>query len=269
MPRVFPSKYDLYEFSVQSPREDIDFILTLAENVRGYRPVSLREDFCGSFRMCYEWVKRGPKNTALGLDIDPEPIAYGERTHLPRLTADERKRLKIARQDVLRPTREKVDLIIACNFSFCVFKDRTTLVRYFRACLQSLAPGGLLLLEAAGGPGMEETVKEPKVMKGLKGLKKPFTYIWDQKSFNPINRNGIYAIHYKVPGRALMKDVFTYDWRLWTLPEIREAMEAAGFKKSVIYWETTLRGKGTNEYIETEEGDNAWSWIAYPIGIKK
>jgi len=67
-----------------------------------------------------------------------------------------------------------------------------------------------------------------------------------------------------------MPRAFSYRWRLWTLPEIRELLGEAGFRDVVVYWE------GTDE--ETEEGNGEWevstrgeacpAWVAYLVGMK-
>ena len=65
-----------------------------------------------------------------------------------------------------------------------------------------------------------------------------------------------------------MHDTFTYDWRLWTIPEVREAMREAGFDQTAVYWETEHKGEGTGEYVRSEHGDNAYAWVAYIVGVK-
>ncbi len=264
------NKYQLYEASVQSPRSTAEWFVSIYKTVRGRYPVFLREDFCGTFLESCEWVRRNYRNRALSLDLDPEPLAYGRKNHLKNLTASQRKRIQVVRQNVLEPSRQKVDLIVACNFSFYIFKKRQELVSYFQATLKSLARGkGILILEMAGGPGMIERVRESKTVRpsGRKNGAK-VTYVWDQKSFNPITRDAKYAIHFKMPGKPALKNVFTYDWRLWTIPEVRDALEEAGYSRSVVFWETEHKGEGTGEYVATEEGDNAFSWIAYIVGVK-
>ena len=117
---------------------------------------------------------------------------------------------------------------------------------------------------------------------------KKFLYFWDQKSFDPITRRARYAIHFKIPPKSGakskttqsktgakkaiqnvdgvdLKNAFTYDWRLWTIPELRDALADAGFKQNFVYWETSHKGEGTGEYTRSESGDNAFSWITYIV----
>jgi hypothetical protein len=266
MPRK-PNKYAMYELSVQSPDYHAEWFAEIFKEIGGKDARSMREDFCGTFALSCEWVKLNEANTALGVDLDPEPLAYGRKVHLPELTASQRKRIQILKANVLSVKAPKVDLILACNFSFYIFKQRATLIEYFRKCHQSLAKSGMLMLDLSGGPGMIEEMKERKKLRDKKLGR--FTYVWEQKSFDPITHDGKYAIHFKTPDGYLLEDAFTYDWRLWTIPEVRECLAEAGFPESCVYWETMHKGEGTGEYIRLENGDNAHAWIAYVVGMKK
>lgn len=258
-------KYELYELSVQSPKRHIDWFAAVYHELRGTYASRLREDFCGTFRLSCEWVKRNWQNTAVGLDLDPEPLAYGHKNHMTELTPEQKKRLKILKRNVLKPGADKVDLIVACNFSFFIFKERATLVEYFKACRNSLKPGGVALFELAGGAGMIQTMREKRIVRHPKAGR--VQYVWHQKSFDPITCDGQYAIHFKLPSGKSMTDAFTYDWRLWSIPETRDALRDAGFKDICVYWEAEHKGVGTGEFLRTEKGDNAHAWIAYVIGM--
>lgn len=225
-----------------------------------------REDFCGTFALSAAWVKRNRQNQAIAIDLDPEPIAYGKKSHLKPLTADQKKRISIHRDNVITFKGPRVDLILVGNFSFYVFKKRDVLVEYLRACHRSLKPGGVMMLEMAGGPGMIEQTKERKVVRPRKNFS--YTYIWDQKSFDPITHDAKYAIHFRFDDGSWMRDAFTYDWRLWTIPEVRDCLREAGFKDTCVYWETEVDGEPSGEYTKMEHGDNAYSWIAHVVGIR-
>jgi len=259
-------KYELYEKSVQTPETHIEWFSNIYKDIRGGNARHMREDFCGTFQLSCFWVKDHAENTALGVDLDPEPLAYGKRAHWSRLSEGQKKNLKVVRANVLVPTSPKRDLIIAGNFSFFIFKERDVLLSYFKTCLKSLNSKGIMILEMAGGPGMIATGREQKAVPSKK--KKKFTYVWDQKSFDPITHDAKYAIHFKLPGGKMMRNAFTYDWRLWTIPEVKDLLAEAGFKKSHVYWETSHKRSGTGEYARCEKGDNAYAWIAYVVGCK-
>lgn len=261
-----PSKFDLYERSVQSPEAHIELVAQIASELRPGRALrNLREDFCGTFLLSCQWVRTHPQNTALGLDLDAATLAYGKKNHWSRLKSSERRRVSVRRQDVMTVTRPGADIVLAGNFSFYIFKQREVLKRYFERVRRSLRPGGLLILEMGGGPGMISKMKEWKHIRLPSG--KRFTYIWDQISFDAITHDVRYAIHFQVGGRRI-ENAFEYDWRLWTIPEVRDLLREAGFKDSAVYWETEDEdGHGTGEYERREKGDNALAWIAQVVGI--
>jgi hypothetical protein len=62
-----------------------------------------------------------------------------------------------------------------------------------------------------------------------------------------------------------MTRAFSYEWRLWSLPEIREVLEEAGFKNVTVWWEGTEEdtGEGDGEFEPAERGEACPGWIAY------
>jgi hypothetical protein len=236
-------------------------------DIRNRTALSLREDFCGTFLISCEWVKSHPERKSIGLDLDPEPLDYGMRNHFSKLTPAQKKRVQLVRQDVCLPRKQKAEIIGAGNFSFFIFKEREQLKNYFKAAFQSLSNDGIFVLEMAGGPGFTTKGREQRTYT-VPRLGK-FTYYWDQKSFDPITHHGLYAIHFKDRFGKMHRDCFVYDWRVWTIPEIREIMVDAGFKETRVYWEDPGEdGNGNGEYIHMREGDNAHAWIAFVVGIR-
>lgn len=258
-------KYKLYEKAVQSPATHVELFEDFFRQLGLSEPRLLREDFCGTFSLCTQWVKRHSKNFAMGLDLDLEPLNYGLKHNASRLTPNQRSRLLILQQNVKNRTSPKCDLIAACNFSFNIFKSREELRDYFRGCHQSLKRNGVLLLEAAGGPGMIAQLRESKGV--FRGKKRLYTYIWDQASFDPIQSLSQCKIHFTLPQGIRLQNAFEYDWRMWSIPELRELMREAGFTETRVFWETEHNGKGTGEHVLMESGDNAYAWVAYVVGI--
>lgn len=265
--RLIDLKYSLYEHAVQEPRAHIPWFQNLYTELRGRPPRRLREDFCGSFYFSSEWVKRDPRNTAIALDLDPVPLASGKRRHFKTMTDNERSRLRIRRQDVISVTKPLSDLAYAGNFSFNTFKDTQTLTRYFSRVLRSLDDRGVFILEMAGGPGFIEKGTESK--RFTRGRKPWFTYSWEQKDFDPITHVGLYSIHFRLPTGRSIRDAFVYDWRIWSIPELRDALRIAGFRKTIVLWEQQDEdGMGSSIYLPSERGDNAHSWLAYILALK-
>ena len=67
----------------------------------------------------------------------------------------------------------------------------------------------------------------------------------------------------------MLYEVITYDWRIWTLPELTEMLIEAGFKKATVYWEgTDENGEGNGVFTPTTEGEADAGWIAYIVAEK-
>ena len=64
-----------------------------------------------------------------------------------------------------------------------------------------------------------------------------------------------------------MESAFSYRWRLWTLPEIREVLYEAGFSQVDIYWEGTdeEKNEGNGVYTPSEVGDADPGWVCYIV----
>lgn len=263
-------KYELYESAVQDPEGDCERFHQMFEELVGRHPTTLKEDFCGTFKISATWVQRQKTRKAIGLDLDLEPIESGLRRRWSKLTPDERKRLKIIQQDVRQPTRPLADLSVGSNFSSFIFKKQEDLQAYFRAAHASLVKDGILVLEIAGGPGFVEPTLDKRPIKRKNG-KHWFTYQWQQHGFNPITAEANYSIHFNLGRGKVMKDAFTYDWRIWSVSELRDQLRTAGFVDTAVYWEGTSskNGLGTGEYHRAEKADNDHAWIAYVVGTKK
>ncbi|MDX1698799.1 MAG: class I SAM-dependent methyltransferase, partial [Thiohalobacterales bacterium] len=112
-------RHELYEKSVQDVASEYDFVSRTFRKLRGRRPRSVREDFCGTAAMCCEWVKRSKKNTAVGVDIDPEVLAWGREHNLAKLKPDAQMRVQLLQEDVCTvETSSPVDVVLAMNFSY-------------------------------------------------------------------------------------------------------------------------------------------------------
>ncbi|MFO0416043.1 MAG: class I SAM-dependent methyltransferase [Pseudomonadota bacterium] len=254
-------KYAAYALAVQSPAQDARFLRGVYRKTRGREPQTMREDFCGTFEICCEWAKLGSDKRSIGIDLDPEPLSYGKLNYLPKLSPQARQRIKVLKRDVLSPLSDKADVICALNFSYFTFHDRKTLVRYFKGCRRSLTQEGIFVLDIFGGPmhGIPavDTRRFPKL-----------TYQFEQESFDPITNRTRYSIHFKPDRGRLVKRAFTYDWRMWSITEVRDALSEAGFKESLVYWEGTARnGRGNGIYTPKKVGEPCQAWVAYIIGI--
>jgi SAM-dependent methyltransferase len=253
-------KYELYTRAVQSPEEDVNFLLATFKKLTGRKPITLGEDFCGTFALCCEWIRRGSDLRAVGVDLSLEPLTWGRTHHLSRLDRDQQSRLLTLNGNVMDLDLPPVDLLAAMNFSYFIFKRRDDLVAYFRNVRKRLTPGGLFFADCFGGTDISDDVEEEIDHDD-------FLYFWHQERSNPITNEGLFHIHFQLKNQEKFEKVFTYDWRMWSIPEIREAMLDAGFRSTRVMWETAdSTGDGTGDFYETYDGESCASWIAYVIG---
>ena len=94
-----------------------------------------------------------------------------------------------------------------------------------------------------------------------------FIYYWDQTSFEPITNEARFSIHFKPHRGKKVMDVFTYDWRMWSIPEIRDLLDEVGFRKTHVYWQEG-GAESDGDFKRTETGDETEAWIAYIIAEK-
>ena len=251
-------KYELYESSVQNPEADIAFINREYKKIYGKKPLVLREDFSGTGAMACQWVKQSKDHQAFGIDLDIEPISYGIDHHYLTMTKDQQKRMEYIRGNVLSRYSFKVDVIVAFNFSYFLFKKRAELVKYFSMVRSHLKKEGMFLIDLFGGTETRKPLEEANRRKG-------HTYYWDCTSYNPLTAEVMYYIHFKTHHDQVKHEkVFSQDWRMWDACELQEVLADAGFKKTHIYWEgVDKKGLGNGEFYKTTKAENCESWVTY------
>ncbi len=253
----------LYQESVQCVEAEIDFVDETFQQLRRRKPRYLREDFCGTANTSCEWVRRRRDNVAVGVDLDPEVLDWGRRHNIPTLKGNGPRRIELLQRDVLKVKTRPMDLILAMNFSYWLFMQRKTLKRYFSKVREALVDDGIFFLDAYGGYDAPRVIREHTEHDG-------FTYIWDQAGFNPIDGRMQCHIHFKFEDGSWLRRAFSYEWRLWTLPELRELLDEAGFRNTTIYLQGTDEdtGEGNGIFEATEIGEPDAGWIAYIVAEK-
>ena len=255
-------KYFYYKQAVQAPLEDIYFFNKTYKNLYKKKARVFREDFCGTFYIAYHWVKQNPKNKAIAIDKDPLPLSYGQKHHKSQLKPEQQKRLTVLNKDILESKLPKADIISVSNFSYFILKERELMLQYFKNVRKSLNKKGLFITDVVGGPACEGVMEEETKYKG-------FSYYWDQDFFNPISRIAHFYIHFKRKAEKKKRlRQFSYEWRLWTLPELKDILKEAGFSKVFVYWEESdKKGEGTGVYKKTHQGDLCETWVAYLVSV--
>ena len=256
-------KYDLYQRSVQEPAADAPFIHRVFKQHYGRPPRSLREDFCGTAALTCHWATRHADNVATGVDFDPEPLTWGRKHNLSKLSPEQAARVKLIEGDVLDVGTGGFDVTVAFNFSYMTFKDRSLLLRYFNQARATLGSEGVFLLDAYGGPDAQRTLEETRECDG-------FDYVWDQDVFDPIQCRAVNYIHFEFEDGSRMRRAFHYDWRLWGLHELCDVLVDAGFSKTEVYWEGTDKktGEGNDVYKRRESAEDDPAWVCYVAGIR-
>ena len=254
-------KHWLYEESVQNAEAEVEFIDQAYEKEFGRKPKLLREDFCGTANLCTEWVKLGKSKTALGVDFDEPTLQWGREHNLAPL-GDRAQAVTLVRDDVRNVSDPKVDVLAATNFSWWGFKTRAELAGYLRNCHASLKPDGMMMMDCYGGPEAQVPQEEDREQDG-------FDYIWDQDTFNPITNEITCYIDFVFKNGSRLKRAFSYDWRLWSLPETCDLLEECGFSRTIVYWEGTDEdGEPDGDFQPSREGDLAPAWVAYILAFK-
>lgn len=248
-------RHILYQKAVQDTDFEFEFVDATFRRLRGRTAHKLREDFCGTAAMCCEWVRRRRDNHAIGVDLDTAVLDWGRVHNLAELKPAEQRRVHLVEGNVLDVALEPVDLLLAMNFSYQCFKDRATLRRYFERARAGLVDDGVMILDVFGGYDAIREMTE-------RTEHKKFTYIWDQHRYDPVTGEILCHIHFAFPDGSKLKKAFTYDWRLWSLPELQEILREAGFQRVTVYWqgteEGTNEGNGIFEPAEHGEADPAW-----------
>jgi len=172
--------------------------------------------------------------------------------------------VRLIQEDVFKVEQsEPVDVVLAMNFSYQIFKTRELLGGYFRKTREALADDGILFLDSFGGYEAYKELKEKRKFKHFK-------YIWEHAYYNPVTSDILCHIHFSFPDGSKMKKAFTYDWRLWTLPELRELLLEAGYSRVTVYWEDTDEetGEGNGNFSPVTVGDADPSWVCFLVAEK-
>jgi len=258
----------LYTASVQSVETDLDFVEKVYRRRRKRDLELVREDFCATAALCCEWVSRGKSHRAVGVDLDRTTLAWARDQRLARL-GDAAERVTLLEGDVRDVSKIPVDAILAFNFSYWIFKERAELLGYFRAAHTSLAEHGMFVIDVFGGTEAMDSAHEERRVKGevdLDGDKIPaFTYVWEQELFNPVNCH----ISFEFGDGTHLERAFTYNWRFWSVAELRDLLAEAGFSTLDFYIDGfDENDEADGKYRRRASFDNHPSWVAYLVAYR-
>ncbi|CAN0916748.1 hypothetical protein LINGRAHAP2_LOCUS29877 [Linum grandiflorum] len=321
-----PSKYLLYQQSVQSPKGDISYLQKFfLMYVGGRVPLHFQEDFCGTALLSTEWLRGDSRRTAVGVDFDLEALKWCMDNNLNKFGSDGYSRISLFHGNVLQPLEAKLlrgeseelissikleeeeedeeeeesrknlgsdspispgdkylkrncllparDIVCAFNFSCCCLHKRAELVLYFKNVLDCLSrKGGIFVMDLYGGTSSEQKLR-------LQRRFPNFTYMWEQDEFDIVARKTRISLHFHLhKQQRKLRHAFSYSWRLWSLPEIKDCLEEAGFR-SVHFWlrkmpdveesrSTEGFGAGRDiKYEQVKKFEQVDSWNAYIVAV--
>lgn len=219
-------RHDLYEVCVQSPRG----LVPMLRAIHGHAPRVLGEDFAGTAALSYLWVESGPDAVAIAVDLDESALQRRpEHARVVRIVGDVR--------GATNASDHTCDVLFVGNFSIGYLHTRADLAAYLRHARSRLHPGGILVCETYGGESAfltGEVERDHELPDG-----RLVRYTWEQREANPLTGMVTDVLHFEVRrGRRVelrLPEAFVYRWRLWSVPELRDAMVEAGFAKTEVY----------------------------------
>lgn len=254
-----PDRFHLYELCAQAPERDVG-LLAAIHRAGGAEPRILGEDFCGTAALSAAWARVGPKRRAVAVDHDAPTLARAHR----------HPRVRLVQSDV-RAVREPCDLIAVLNFSIGEFRNRPDLVAYLRHARSRMPASGCFICDIYGGVDAFATGVVRQRFNDPAG--RSITYLWEQRTADPFTGMVCNAMHFRIrhAGRELARfdDAFVYDWRLWSVPELRDAMLDAGFAATQVYPRRpdALDARGRYHILPIEDPTEAGdSFSVYIVG---
>lgn len=194
--------------------------------IHGLQPTILGEDFAGTAALSRHWVSNVSNGQAFAVDLDADALARARSiANLHTRAADVRDELA------------QVDCLFVGNFSIGYLHTRAELVAYLRHARSRMRPNGVFVCDTYGGESAYHLGSVDRNVPLLGGLH--CRYRWEQRTADPLTAMVTDAIHFRVFDAdeviADFPDAFIYNWRLWSVPELRDALAEAGFTRADIY----------------------------------
>lgn len=255
---------DFYELCVTEPVRLVRFL----DAAHGHKPRILREDFCGSGALARGWADSHRRRSSIAVDIDPGVLVL----------AAAHPRVEPVVADSKRCT-EKADIIAATNFPIGYQHSRSALLQYLKAVRKSLKNRGVFVCDLYGG---RDAFSPGKIIQMLRAPKSaPWNselveYTFEQRAADPISGLVLDALHFRVwakPNKSKtpnleLKDAFVYHWRLWSLPELRDALTEVGFRSVEVHDRLGDAVDADGKlYLNPNKKDNPLdeNWVVYVV----
>lgn len=267
--------FALYELCVTEPHRVVRFI----EAAHGASPLVLREDFSGSGALARAWAASSSERSAFAVDAAAEPLRRLKQLlqHEQRFSALERESpLKYSQDTRVRTLRAraercrvKADVIAATNFPLGYFHTRQDLLAYLRAARTSLRPRGIFLADMYGGADAFTPMKLERIRRGPS--RERVRYTWEQRECDALTGLVLDTLSFRVMpkhGRPrTFTDAFVYHWRLWSIPELTDALHESGFRTVDVYdsLADAVDHLGNTYVRPVDPGELDRNWVVYVV----
>lgn len=252
-----PHPLDLYRLAVQHPLAEVAFAEHVWAMLHGNdsEPLLLREDFAGTCAVAAAWTQSDPDRQAMAIELDEPTAAWAaDRFDDPDL--------HIVVADVMDVDEPAVEVTLALNFSVLIYHDEAGLLGYLEHALAGLVPGGLLIMDIFGGPGVGEPSVQSRRIDPDEGGFEAFTYRWEQRGLDGQTGRIDCRIHFGLGYDHRLENAFVYDWRLWGPGQIIDLARQAGFENASLWWKDPLE---PGRYQAVQEVPTDRDWVGYVV----
>jgi len=263
-------RLECYELCVQSPRHVAAFLRA----VHGNHPVTLREDFCGTAALSRRWLddasRAGEKADAIAVDLDPTCIERASRDQPAglELRVGDCRATEFRDGALADRKADACDVVFVGNFSIGYLQTRAELLSYLQLSRERLSRGsggfggGVFVCDTYGGASAFKlgslTRKHPSRTGEI------IHYHWAHEAADPLTGMVTNSISFKVErdGEIVQElpRAFVYEWRLWPVAELREAMLEAGFASTEVYTDCNI-APGETPVPVTDPAELKDDWI--------
>jgi SAM-dependent methyltransferase len=263
-PKALPgvTALDLYELCVTEPTRLIRFL----DAAHGMKPKVLREDFSGSGALARAWAASHRSRSSIAVDIDPGVLALAVAQ--PKVTPEV--------VDAKR-SKSRADIIAATNFPIGYQHSRAALLQYLKNAKKTLKPDGIFVCDLYGG---RDAFSPGKIIQMLRAPATPpwrgelVEYTFEQRAADPISGLVLDTLHFRAWKKSNkskkpdleLRDAFVYHWRLWSLPELTDALREAGFRAVEVHDRLGDAVDSSGKlYLNPNKKDNPLdeNWVVY------
>jgi hypothetical protein len=133
--------------------------------------------------------------------------------------------------------RAWADVVLAANFSIGEMRTRADLLRYLASARERLRPDGIFACDTYGGESAYRIGALERRHRAPDGA--IVRHVWEQRASDPTTGEVVNALHFRVEREGeivhAVRDAFVYRWRLWSIPELRDALAECGFASTEVH----------------------------------